>query len=278
MNRSMARARSGLAAASIASISSRSETSAPHASARNRRRASTGWACASSKSSSIRCQCKWSMTLPLSDRVKWLYDWTLRQSSDLADLHVAANLLAKPRTRRRPRSLHGFGGDAQRLCSLLEREPREDPALHNAKGAFVNLREALERDIDREHLFDLGVAEERHVVSRSRADGAIVTATLQARTCSRVIHQNAPHRLSGNREETVAVRGGELTLLQETEVDLVDEGGGRERVTGRLAAELPAGHLTQLVVDERNQSLQRLTIACAPARKPLCDLAIGGHG
>ena len=203
-------------------------------------------------------------------------------------LHVAANFLAKPRTGRRPGSLHRSRRDAKCVCSFLEREPSEDPALHNAQGTFVNLREALERHIYREHLFDLGVAQKRHVVSRFKTDGAIVPATLQAGTCSGVVHQNAPHRLSGNREEAVAVRGGELTLLQETEVDLVDEGCGRERVTGRLAAKLPPGHLTQLVVDERYESLQRFTIACAPARKPLCDLAtrhdrpncprgVGGH-
>ena len=141
--------------------------------------------------------------------------------------------------------------------------------------AFVNLREALESDIDREHLFDLGVTQQRHVISRLERDGALVTPPLQTRACSGVIHQNAAHRLSRNGEEAVAVRGGELTLLQETEVDLVDEGGGRERVAGRLATKLSAGHLTQLIVDERHQSLQRVVIACAPARKPLCHLAIG---
>ena len=35
--------------------------------------------------------------------------------------------------------------------------------------------------------------------------------------------------------------------------------------------DLPARHLTQLVVNERSQTVQRLGIACAPARKPLCD-------
>ena len=142
-------------------------------------------------------------------------------------------------------------------------------------GAFVNLREALERHVDGEHLLDLGVAQERHVVSRLEPDGAVVAAALQARARPGVIHQNAPHRLRGNREEAVAVGGGELTLLQETEVDLVDQRRGRERVAGRLAPELPAGHLTQLVVDQRHEALQGVTIARAPAFKPLCDMAIG---
>jgi hypothetical protein len=65
----------------------------------------------------------------------------------------------------------------------------------------------------------------------------------------------------------------ELSLLQETEVDLVNKRRGRERVTRRFTAQLPPGYLTQLVVIERDESLERITIACAPARQPLCDLA-----
>ena len=45
----------------------------------------------------------------------------------------------------------------------------------------------------------------------------------------------------------------------------MDQGRGRERVRGRLAPELPARHLTQLVVDKRDEALQGFTIACAPA-------------
>jgi hypothetical protein len=99
-------------------------------------------------------------------------------------------------------------------------------------GAFVSLRETLERDIDGEHFFCFRVIEERHVVARLERHAPFVTAALQARAGSRVIHENAAHRLSGNREEAVAVGSSKLTLLQETKVHLVDEGGGRKRMAG----------------------------------------------
>ena len=63
-----------------------------------------------------------------------------------------------------------------------------------------------------------------------------------------MIHQNAPHRLSGNGEETVAIHHGQLTLVQEPTVDLVNKRGRREGVTRRFTSELPPGDLTQLVV------------------------------
>ena len=196
----------------------------------------------------------------------------------LAGGQVAAELLAKPRPRCRPRALHGLARDAQRLRGFVEREAREDPALDHAMGALVNLRQPFEGDIDRQHLFDLDVAEEWFAVFALELDGAIVTATLQTRSRPRVIDQDPPHRLRGDRQEIVAVRRGQLTLVQEPEVHLVNERRGRERVIGRFPTELPTGDLTQLVVDERYEPLEGFTIARAPARKPFGDLSIGRHG
>ena len=104
MNRSMARARSGPAAASIASISSRND----HIGATRLGQKPS----ARLDGLGVRELEELLDPLPVhavhdpssSDRVKWLCDWTRDQSSGLADLHVVANLLAQPRTRRRPRS------------------------------------------------------------------------------------------------------------------------------------------------------------------------------
>ena len=91
-----------------------------------------------------------------------------------------------------------------------------------------------------------------------------------------MVHQDPPHRLGGDAEKAVAIGGGQLALLQQPKVDLMNEGGGRERVIGRLSQELSARHVTKLVVHERHESLERVAIACAPPRKTLGDLA-GSH-
>ena len=89
----------------------------------------------------------------------------------------------------------------------------------------------------------------------------------------RVIDQDPPHRLRGDGEKAIAIGGGQLALTQKPKVDLVNERGGGERVTGRLTPELSPRHLTKLVVHERHESLERVAIACAPPRKTLGDLA-----
>jgi hypothetical protein len=93
-----------------------------------------------------------------------------------------------------------------------------------------------------------------------------------------VVDQNAPHRLGSDREEGIAIGSRELTLLHQPQVDLVDERGRGECMAGRFAVELSSCNLTQLVVDERYDSLRRFTIAGAPSCKPLRDLTLGHHG
>ena len=89
------------------------------------------------------------------------------------------------------------------------------------------------------------------LVSDREPDGVVVASTLQTRAGPSVVHQNAPHRLRGDAEEGIAICGGELALLHEPKVDLVDERGRGQRMAGRFASELPSRNLTQLVIDER---------------------------
>ncbi len=189
-----------------------------------------------------------------------------------------ANLLAKPCPSGRPCPLHGLGRNAQSLRGFHEGEARKDPALDHATSAFVNQREMFEGLVNRQNLIDLPVGEERHLVANLESDRAVVTATLQTRAGPRVVDQNAPHRLRGDREEGIAIGSHELTLLHEPKVDLVDERSRGECMAGRFAVELSSRNLPQLVIDERYDSLRRFTIACAPSCEPLRDLTIGHHG
>ena len=104
-------------------------------------------------------------------------------------------------------------------------------------------------------------------------DGTVLAAAFDTRARPRVVYQDPPHRLGGDGEEAISIGGGQLALPQEPKVDLMNEGGGREGVTGRLPQELSPRHVTKFVVHERHESLERVAIACAPSRKTLGDLA-----
>ena len=109
-----------------------------------------------------------------------------------------------------------------------------------------------------------------------KRDGAVFAAAFDPRARPRVIHQDPPHRLGGDGEEAVAIGSGELALPQEPKVDLMNEGGGGERVIARLSPELSPRDVTKFVVHEGHELLERIAIACAPPRKTLGDLA-GSH-
>jgi hypothetical protein len=66
--------------------------------------------------------------------------------------------------------------------------------------------------------------------------------------------QDAAHRLGGGGEEmSAAVPTPGVAPSDQPKVCLMNEGGGLERVVGRLAGHSRGGELAQLVVDEREQ-------------------------
>ena len=97
-------------------------------------------------------------------------------------------------------------------------------------------------------------------------------AALLARPRPRVVHQDPPHGDGNDGQEAVAILGGQLMLLEQPEVDLVDEGRSRQRVIGSFAMKLTARNPAQLVIDQRDQPVDRLWVARTPLRQTLRHL------
>ncbi len=89
----------------------------------------------------------------------------------------------------------------------------------------------------------LHVTEHRIDVPRCRHVGGFVELhllgpppTLVRPVGARGIDQDPPHELGGDREEVGSVAPSDTLLIHQPHVDLVDQGGGLEGVTGALAA------------------------------------------
>jgi hypothetical protein len=80
-----------------------------------------------------------------------------------------------------------------------------------------------------------------------------------------MVDQDSTHDLGGNAEEVRLVLPIHLALIGEPEVCLVDEGRGLQGMPGPLVFQLPRGDSTQLGIDQRQQSLESIAIAPAPA-------------
>jgi hypothetical protein len=80
-----------------------------------------------------------------------------------------------------------------------------------------------------------------------------------------VIDQNPPHQLRSDAEEVRTTRPGCPPLIHEMQVQLVHEGSGIQGMVVALAPELPGGDAEALVVDQRNERVERRTVTLGPA-------------
>ena len=102
-------------------------------------------------------------------------------------------------------------------------------------------------------------------------------AALGREVLARVVDEDAAHQLRGETIELGAVLPLRLTLVHETHVGLVHEGGRLERVAGILAAHRRGRPAVQLGVDDGKQALARGLVALAPGAEHLRDIGFGGH-
>src|SRR5690349_4815646 len=88
----------------------------------------------------------------------------------------------------------------------------------------------------------------------------------------RVVDENPPHQLRGNREEVSAVLPVHFSLGEQLDVSLIDDGGGLQPVVAPLARQLPRGNRPEFLVDDRDQAVERLTVPVFPLVKDACDI------
>ena len=87
------------------------------------------------------------------------------------------------------------------------------------------------------------------------------TASFRRVAGSSVIDQHLPHDLSRNSEKMRAAAIIWLVLSDHAGVGFVNQRGGLKRVDAPFAAELGAGELAKLGINQRHQAIERSLIA-----------------
>src|SRR5688572_15879589 len=78
---------------------------------------------------------------------------------------------------------------------------------------------------------------------------------------ARVVNQDAAHHLRSHAEEMCAVLPGHLSLINQTQVSLMDQGRGLQCVIGAFASEIITCQTAEFAIDEWNKSS---TAFCLP--------------
>ena len=110
---------------------------------------------------------------------------------------------------------------------------------------------------------------DRDVVQRD-VDGA--AAAFGVAAGPRIVDENAPHDLRGQREEVGAIVEIRPPLIDQPEVRFVDERAGLQGMIGAFAAHQAMGHAMQLVVNELDQTIEGRGVAALPAVQQPCHV------
>lgn len=153
----------------------------------------------------------------------YLFDSTLNgvlESADLATellvLHVArtvgVQLLPQPCLGQHPVPLHGLRGHVQDVGGLLQRQPREEPALHHPGRTGAGQRQTLHGLVDRgQFIGGIRGQEPLHVLE---GPGRLPGAALDPLPTPGVVDQDPTHGLRGDGEEVAPIGGRQGLALR----------------------------------------------------------------
>ena len=100
-------------------------------------------------------------------------------------------------------------------------------------------------------------------------------AALEGRMPPRMVHQDATHQAGGDREELDAVLPAETAEIHQTQVGLVDESRGCQRVIAALGPEAPARDPPQIGVHGLDQATVCGRVSLTPRHEPRGDVILG---
>ena len=207
----------------------------------------------------------------------------------------AGQLATKPSPGHTPITFDRLGGDAQKLRGFLHGQATEVTELHDLCLPRVQLRQSFQ-----------GVVQFIPALTFRRMDGRDVfiqghpllflAATLVALAPACIIHEDLPHQMGGNANESATILPIGLLLRDQAEVDFVNQRGGLQGVAATLLAKVVVCQLAQFIVNRchegigsgtgltqiREQTLTcglghvgskqfyRITVECFPARSYDC--------
>ena len=161
-----------------------------------------------------------------------------------------------------PVTLHGFGGDAERLGYFLVLQAREVPQLDDLGLDCILSRQVVQGFIDLEDLvlfrlcYELGFIE-RHAL--------LTAAVAKPPFTPDVFHQDAPHGFGRGGKEMATSFPARLAVSDQSQPCFVDQRRGLKRLSRRLLAHLVGCETAQFLINQRQQfrSSFGITLLCA---------------
>jgi hypothetical protein len=88
-----------------------------------------------------------------------------------------------------------------------------------------------------------------------------------------VIYQHLPHGARSDGQKVRSVGGDDTAARSQLQVNLVDQAGGMERVSGPLSGQLRLRQASKLVVQQGHKPIDSLPISLSRCHEQLRDLS-----
>jgi len=95
----------------------------------------------------------------------------------------------------------------------------------------------------------------------------LIGSALGCPVMARVIHQHLPHQPGGHRQEVRAVVGFERSLVNQTQIRLMDQSGALQRMTGSFGPQLASRDVAQFLINKRDQAPEGILVSRPPTNE-----------
>ncbi len=180
----------------------------------------------------------------------------------------------EPSSREFPHALGRDGRDAQGLGGFVEREPAERPQLDEPREFRVDGFELLQGEIEIEKRVD----RERAVVGGQGTrlvDARTVASSFGGAPPARVVDEYTPHRAGRHGEEAQPRVDTLEGVTVQSQIGLVDEGRGLQRVPRRFVSKMALGRPPQVLVDRRPACLVCIRRSRCESAEQVGDVVMG---
>src|SRR5262245_9496043 len=174
---------------------------------------------------------------------------------------TAAHLALQPGLRQPPVAHHRCGRHFQDGSGFLNAQPAKESHLDDAALPLVEFRQHLQCIVERlEVLRRLIAYDERFVESHSHSVATPLLIVLR----TGVVYQDVAHHTSAHREEMCMVFPRYDLPVDQADVGLVDESRRLEAMSDVFSSHAAARDPMELLIDERDQSLEGGFVALSP--------------
>ena len=177
-----------------------------------------------------------------------------------------AELPQKPDFSQPPIAQDCFRRNVEHLGRFLDGQASKETHLYNAAFPGIDAGESAQRVIQGD---DVRPPIAKHRYSFIERHLTPFASALVIATGPGAIHQYATHQLSRNGKEMGAILPAHIFQIDKPLIRFVDQGRGLQRVCAALPHHMSVREPVQLVINERDQPVQRFLLPLVPRLQQL---------